>query len=125
MNVSKYADGVQVPSVGAHVRISTDKGGYVFRVDPVTAAGSQKAGPEADDDPDFRRRLADEVPPDLGVPEPPVGLPASKDRTITRLACLNTATAILSSGGRAADPDEVLEVAARLEEWALRPEQRV
>jgi hypothetical protein len=36
------------------------------------------------------------------------------------MACLNTATAILSSGGRATDLAAVLAVAEELEAWVLR-----
>ena len=42
-----------------------------------------------------------------------------KHPIITRLAVLNTATAILSSGGRETTVEDVITVAAKLETWAL------
>jgi hypothetical protein len=36
------------------------------------------------------------------------------------MACLNTATAILSSNGGKAEPDDVLTLAACLEAWVCR-----
>lgn len=46
--------------------------------------------------------------------------PPERERVISRLAVLNSATAILASGGRSADPTEVLRLAAQLETWAYR-----
>ena len=45
-----------------------------------------------------------------------------REVVVTRLACLNTAAAVLSSGTRVADPEAVLALAVQLERWALRPE---
>ena len=45
-----------------------------------------------------------------------------REVVVTRLACLNTATAILASGTRVTDPEAVLALAEQLERWALRPE---
>jgi len=94
LNVSKYAEGVAVPPMGATVAIDLDKSGFVRRVE--TAGGL-------------------DAPADAA----PVGV--SREATITRLALLNTATAILGGGpGHPVDPAEVVKLATRLEPWAIR-----
>jgi hypothetical protein len=53
----------------------------------------------------------------------PMGSAApDRDLRICRQACLNRATAILSSGGQHVDPDDVLALAAMLEAWIGRVE---
>ena len=52
-------------------------------------------------------------------------IPPERESVITRLAVLNTATAILSSGARATTPEDVVKLAKRLEDWATRPEGQV
>jgi len=54
-------------------------------------------------------------------PEPAHRRPG-REVVVTRLACLNTAAAVLSSGTREAEPEAVLALAEQLERWALRPE---
>jgi len=46
--------------------------------------------------------------------------PPDRDTRIMRQAVLNTATAILASGGRATDAKAVFELAAALERWVSR-----
>ena len=118
-NISRYATGVAVPAIGDMVRVALDRSGYVRRVESHPIAPAPSAA-----DRGFRERLAAEVPPDVGAAEPPAGPPVSRDRVVTRLAVLNTATSILGSGARAVEPDAVLELAARLEAWATRTEVR-
>ncbi len=99
LNLSKFANPAPVmPEKGQRVSITIDKAGYVRAVTPMPSE-----------------------------PEPAVDAPAeshanmpSKDIVITRLATLNTATSILSSGSRAVNPDDVLALAQRLEAWATR-----
>ena len=117
LNFSRYTP-VQPPERGASIVVIHDDRRFIH------AIASMEPTPTSADAA-FRARLAVEpVEPMQPVqPEPaPAGPPAGKDRTITRLAVLNTATAILSSGGQPADPDAVIALAARLEAWATRPE---
>lgn len=60
-----------------------------------------------------------ESPTDLPA-EPALNEPG-RDRVITRQWAINAATAILTSGGRQAEPTTVVKLAAQLEVWALRP----
>jgi hypothetical protein len=101
LNISKYAKPAPaMPEVGQRVRVSLDKSGYVRAIEP-----------------------GEELP---AKPEIPAGVSASagtppcKDTVISRLAVLNTATAILSSGGRQADGTAVMALAEKLEAWAHR-----
>jgi len=89
LNISKYAQDVQMPEVGQQVKVSLDSAGFVRKVEKMPG---QQPGPAN----------------------------GSRDTTITRLAVLNTATAILSSGNQVVDADEVLALATRLEAWATR-----
>jgi len=88
LNLSRYADPVPaVPAEGARVRVGLDKAGFVRVIEPAGAGAEEAPG-------------AQPLAASLG----------DKDTRITRLAALNTATAILSSGPRA----------ARLEAWVMR-----
>lgn len=131
---SRYGDPslVMLPSTGERVRVGLDKSQFVRSVslvpDSQPASQPRPAPPLA---PATLQALAATRKPE---PEPDwltgkegpgvvvVGGPSQDDRgvVITRLAVLNCATAILSSGGGAATLDEVLATAARLEAWALR-----
>ncbi len=97
LNVSRYANPAPpIPGEGATVRVGIDSSGYVRTVEllaPAPAEESAGATPAAG---------------------------PGRETSVTRMACLNTATAILSSGGRAADLEEVLALAERLERWVLR-----
>jgi len=91
-NISKFAEGVAVPAVGASVALELDSKGFVRRV--------ETTGPAAT------------------APTPASG---DRETRITRLAVLNTAATILGAGpGHAIDPAEVAALAARLERWVNR-----
>ena len=107
LNISKFANELDcpMPKVGDVVRLTLDKSGFIREIAPapvVDAPATMQASTPTEDSTPVQT-------------EPP-----TKDRVITRLAVLNTATAILSSGGRAADGDAVMALAARLEQWATR-----
>jgi hypothetical protein len=100
-NLSKWAEVSAIPPRGSVVVLGLDKSGYVREITTATA----------------------EKP--VIVQDSPLGdapAPVDKDRRITRMACLNTATAILTThnvrGG--VEVAEVLRVAAGLEGWVLR-----
>ena len=114
LTFSKFSK-ITHPSEGDRVIVAYDDRRFIHRI--------QQTTPEPAADATFRARLAVQPVAQPEQPEPAlVGpFPPSKDRTITRLAVLNTATAILASGGHAADPDTVIALAARLEAWATRP----
>ena len=98
LNISKFAAGVAAPERGDRVRVGLDKAGFVRTVESVSPIGEYEG----------KESITTGTRPDREV-------------CITRLACLNTATAILSSGGRAiGDVATVLETAARLEQWVCR-----
>jgi hypothetical protein len=96
LNVSKYASPApSVPREGTQVRVGLDKSGFVRTVEIVPSSdGAESAAPTSVIDRDIR---------------------------IMRQAVINSAIAILSSGGRAVeDPNAVLEVAEQLEAWVTR-----
>jgi len=94
LNVSKYANPApELPSEGASVRIGLDKAGFVRSIEQLAA------GPE--------------------VEPTPVGN-VDRETRIGRMAALNTATAILSSGGQQASVKDVLTLAGQLEAWGSR-----
>jgi hypothetical protein len=103
LNISRYADPVPpIPPEGSLVRLGLDKAGFIRTIEveaegerPALAAVSETAGGYGQT---------------FGV----------RDQRIMRQAVLNTATAILSSGGREADPDDVIALAERLESWVTR-----
>jgi hypothetical protein len=95
LNVSRYANPAPtVPAEGSRVRVGMDASGFVRTVEVLAAPVAQETAP---------------------VPTGP-----ARETAVTRMACLNTATAILSSGGREANVDDVLEMAERLERWVTR-----
>jgi hypothetical protein len=89
-NVSKFAGELLMPEPGEAVRLTLDKAGFIRQI-AVLRAGEPLRFPAAD-----------------------------RETCITRMACLNTATAITSSGGQATDLASVLAVAEELEAWVLR-----
>lgn len=104
LNISRYAqpDEAPMPAVGERVTVNLDKAGFVRRIERVPSS-AHSAEPE------------NEPPAPSGV------TPRTKDTVVTRLAVLNTATAMLGGGhGHAVDADAVLALAARLEGWATR-----
>jgi hypothetical protein len=118
LNVSRYAKpSPALPLPGERVRLYLDKDGYIRDVDRISYAvrGAAEDG-------------VDVPPPDDEVPSrqieatPPSGAvsPPDKDVRSTRMNALTTATAILSSGGRACEVADVLRLAAQLEAWVNR-----
>jgi len=93
LNVSKYAEPPPpMPPEGARVRVGLDRAGFVRTVD------------------------VEELPAE----STPVPATRDRDTRIMRQAVLNTATAILASGGKPVSVDEVLDLAERLEAWVMR-----
>jgi hypothetical protein len=125
LNWSKFGDpdDVRMPAIGDTVKVQIDKAGFLRRLKvlaperaaPVPVAPPAEAAPEHNSSVGTKK-------------DAPAELPAFVDRieqeargtVVSRLACMNTATAILSSGGRAASPNDVLVLAAHLEAWATR-----
>lgn len=96
LNISKWANPSEaaMPALGAKVMLTLDGSGFVRKI-------TEKASPAVE----------------------PAAMPATvdaKDKRITRLAVLNTATSILSSGNRATSAKDVVELAAKLEAWVTR-----
>ena len=128
LNVSKFAVGVVMPTRGQWVTVTLDGKGFVRAILP--AYPPEHPAPVA---------VATVQPPAAPVvapvaapkPEAPTWPPPwegtaeqqpGTQRRISRQAVLNTATSILSSGGRAiSDPAEVVKLAAKLEQWVFRP----
>jgi hypothetical protein len=108
-NASKFArpEDVVLPKPGERVQVSLDRSGFVRKI---ASATLPTTAPEP-------------------TPQPPVVEAATvaahiqqddKGTAITRMNVLTTAAAILASGGRVADPNDVLSLAARLEVWVTR-----
>jgi hypothetical protein len=101
LNISKFAraEDVAMPKAGERVQVSLDRSGFVRKIETI-ASPAPVTAPVAS------------VPPGISQDD--------RGTVITREAVLNTAVAILSSGGRVVDPTEVLALAAKLEVWATR-----
>jgi|SRR5579859_2327329 len=97
LNVSKYADGLALPPAGVQVTIGLDKAGFIRAIH---ADGPAQAAPDA--------------PTATSAP------PASRETAITRMACLNTATAIGATWQRPLAASEVMALAGELEGWVTR-----
>ena len=98
LNISKFAAGVAAPERGARVVAGLDKAGFVRTVETVSPIGEY-----------------------VGNESATSGTRPDREVCITRMACLNTATAILSSGGSpVGDVAAVLSTAAQLEAWVCR-----
>jgi hypothetical protein len=117
LNISRYAKPApKLPRVGDLAYCVLDKEGYVRSIDVLH------------DEPRARYDVEDGV--DVPAPEEPSRqverpLPIGnavpdKDTQIRRMNALSTATAILSSGGRAVDLGEVTALAEILERWVTR-----
>jgi len=99
LNISKFAAGVAAPERGAHVRVGLDKSGFVRTAETVSPIGEYVVNESATS-----------------------GTRPDRETAITRMAAINSAIALLSSGGRAiGDVASVLETAARFEQWVCRP----
>jgi hypothetical protein len=100
-NLSRFAAGVEVHAKGQHVVAGLAKAGFVREVavldQPVLVSTAAEIAPGLSD------------------------YSADKQAVITRSsACLNTATAILSSSNRPTDAAAVLALAEQLERWCRR-----
>jgi hypothetical protein len=118
LNISKYAKPAPLlPREGMHVEVGLDRSGYVRAVHLVTP-------PEEEQSTGVPARasellyLSDEEPASAAE-QREQQLP-DRDTRIMRQAVLNTATAILGSGGRDINAADVLALAARLEGWVSR-----
>jgi len=133
-NVSKYAEHVVVPSKGARVVLGLDSAGFIRSVSPSELAEAPDEPPWPTDAP-LAGRTASVLPKqptreqedaflaalggDTGDVEP--GEPPDRETKIGRMAALNSATAMLSSGGQRAAPEAVLALAQQLTDWVERP----
>jgi hypothetical protein len=135
MNLSKFAQPTPLlPRKGMRVEVGLDQSGYVRTVSSVRSSAEalpEPLGPagdllyltDAQRSPELTRPAARKAAPAVQpVMEVLIsaGHPPDKDVRITRMNALTTATAIASSGGRQAEIDEVLQLAARLEAWVSR-----
>ncbi len=107
-NYSKFskAEDLAQPFIGQQVTIGLDKAGFVRTLAPIGTNGYHKPAAQ----------------PAEASPAPAESAPVVLDtqRIISRQAMLNTATSMLSSGGRAVDPKEAVALAAKLEQWVWR-----
>jgi hypothetical protein len=113
LNVSKFAGGIWLPDAGDRVRLTLDSAGFIRKIAPL----EQAAAAPVDTHP----------APQVSTPAQPPAVdvggdrgPVDRDRRILRQAVLNTATAILTSGGRQTEVSAVLAAAEVLEQWVLR-----
>ncbi len=97
LNISKFAAGVAAPERGARVRVGLDKSGFVRTVETVSPIGEN-----------------------VGNESATTGTRPDRQTAITRMACLNTATALLSCGGQPMELGAVIELAGTLEAWVTR-----
>jgi len=104
-NVSKFVDDVVIPGKGTRVVLGLDKAGFIRHL---VVADTREHDPET--------RCGE----NLGVRSDNAGERPDKDCQIRRMNALSTATAILLSGGRAAEIDAVLFAAETLERWVTR-----
>lgn len=110
LDYSKFARPEDLDQVnpGQRARIWLDRANYIRRVEVLPGAEANGGAPA----PSAAKNAAAQALAARAV---------DRERTIARMAVLNTATNILSSGGRQAEPVEVLRLAAELEEWVHRP----
>lgn len=98
LNVSRFAVGVVLPEKGAHVACTLDRAGFLRAVSPADGAAPSCA--------------ADRAP----------AAPSTKDRTITRLACLKAA-AEFGAARPSLKSGDVLAIAASWERWVNREQE--
>jgi hypothetical protein len=112
LNLSKFAEPVPaLPQVGAEVRVDLDKSGFVRAVWPTQLQEAEPQQPAKSTTAQSAQPHVSNVPPD-------------KDRQIARMNALTNAVALVSTRPAGDEWDllpEVLETAARMEEWVLRP----
>lgn len=134
-NVSKFAVGVVMPTRGQHVTLTLDGKGFIRGIALATTNGHQApalVAPVQPAQPPAASVVAPAAATKPAAPDWPLPWEGDADqqpgteRRISRQAVLNTATAILGSGGRAiADPGEVVGLAAQLEKWVYRPAKKL
>jgi hypothetical protein len=101
LNLSKFATGVAAPERGAREGVGLDKSGFVRTVEPLLTIVNTPANEVL-----------------------PIGTRPDREVCITRMACLNTATAVLTCSGPV-DVADLLQLAGTLEEWVTRPRPSV
>jgi hypothetical protein len=100
VSISKFADPrPELPAEGARVRVDLDRSGYARTIEVLEAAPF--------------------------TAEPSRGESGNtsyldRDTRIMRQAVLNTAVALLSSGGREVSLEDVIDTAETLEQWVTR-----
>lgn len=108
LNWSRFASDRTTLPIGARVRVTLDGREFVRAVEiletPKPAPGPAPA----------ESALGEPIALTLGIQQDDRGT------VISRMNVLSTATAILSSGGRATDVEAVIELAERLEKWITR-----
>lgn len=138
LNWSKFREpsAYIMPSPGDTVRVGLDSKGFIRQLSIVAPDGTAQPRAIAGGAPQLApttiaalaaTRKPEPEPDWLTGAEPAERVVLSghieqddRGRVITRLAVLNTAAAILSSGGGAATADDVLALAGQLEAWATR-----
>ncbi len=99
VSISKFADPrPDLPAEGARVRVELDRSGYARTIEVLELPEPRVAARE-----------------DGGYAPLP-----DRDTRIMRQAVLNTAVALLSSGGRETNLDDVIATAETLEQWVVR-----
>jgi len=98
LNVSKFAGLVELPDVGARVRCKLDSSGFIRSIAVLDAPAAENTAP---------------------APTDGQNRTTARETAITRMACLNTAVAIMTTHG-AVYIDQVFDVAEQLEGWVLR-----
>jgi hypothetical protein len=119
LNVSKQAQPApKLPRLGESVRLFLDGQGYIREITVVASGAATSSPPDDGVDVPAPEEPSRQVEPEQS--RSMERLPPDPDLRIWRQAVLNTATAILSSGGRATELDAVLALAVRLEAWVGR-----
>jgi hypothetical protein len=115
LNLSKYASPApELPFKDELVSAGLDKAGYVREIRIVEDSRGFPAGQKWED-----TGPAEPTPIRAEV-TPATGAPVTREMAIGRMAAINSAVAILSSGGRSTDVSTVLSVAAEIEGWVTR-----
>ena len=100
VSISKFADPrPDLPVEGSRVRVELDRSGYARTIEVLEL-------------PEPRAAVREDGGPYTPLPD--------RDTRIMRQAVLNTAVALLSSGGRETTFDDVIATAEALEQWVVR-----
>jgi hypothetical protein len=118
LNISKYAKPAPLlPREGMRVEVGLDPAGYVRAVHLVAPQQEDSPPGEAPGASELLYLNNEALTP---AAERRTAQVPDRDTRIMRQAVLNTATAILGSGGRDISVADVLTLAARLEAWVSR-----